>query len=556
MMKKIRSRAFIVVAVIALVLSTTYFAFGDYYRDLSHQLKIFNDLYKELVVNYVDEINPDALMKAGIDGMLDKLDPYTVYLEREQQHSLRTLTKGEYGGVGIQIGVRNDTLTVIAPMEGTPAARAGIQAGDQIIQIDTLNTGSLRLSKAAEIMRGKPGSQVTLTIIRPGVEERIPFALTREVIKIHDIALAEFIEDGIAYIKLNSFSKNSSTELKKAIESLGPQNIHGLIFDLRDNPGGLLTEALDIVDLFVPKGEKVLSTKGRTEKSNQTFYTHDDPIISTDVPMTVLVNGGSASASEIVTGVLQDLDRAVVVGHATFGKGLVQTVVPISNDAAIKITTAKYYIPSGRLIQKQDYFDNDIVEDYAQTDTLFYTQNHRRVYGGGGITPDVTVKSDTMNRVARDIWRKNYLFQYAVDYHNAHQEEKWPFQVTDSDYDSFISYVQMQGYEYHSSTDKLFKQFLSKIDSTALTRPELQSAKQTFHDYLAQEDRWDENAVQYWLTRGLDLEFASLYGGNKARVRESLKYDHGFKAAENILRDQSDYYQQLGYAPTGPDNKE
>lgn len=555
-MKKIRNRALVVLAVIALILGTTYVAFGDYYKDLSHQLKIFNDLYKELVVNYVDQINPDALMKAGIDGMLDKLDPYTVYLEREQQHSLRTLTKGEYGGVGIQIGVRNDTLTVIAPMEGTPAARAGIQAGDMIIQIDTLNTGSLRLSKAAEIMRGKPGTQVTLTIKRPGVEERIPFALTREVIKIHDIALAEFLDNGIAYIKLNSFSKNSSTELKKAIQELGPQNIHGLILDLRDNPGGLLTEALDIVDLFIPKGEKVLSTKGRTEKSNQTFYTHDDPIISTDVPMAVLVNGGSASASEIVTGVLQDLDRAVVVGHDTFGKGLVQTVVPISNDAAIKITTAKYYIPSGRLIQKQDYFDNDIVEDYAQKDTLFYTQNHRKVYGGGGITPDVKVKSDTMNRIARDIWRKNYIFQYAVDYHNAHQEEQWPFRVTDSDYDSFISYVQTQGYEYHSPTDKLFKQFLSKIDSTALTKPDLQSAKQTFHEYLAKQDRWDKKAVKYWLTRGLDLEFASLYGGNKARVRESLKYDHGFKTAENILKDQSDYYQQLGYAPAGPDNKE
>ncbi len=555
-MKKLRNRAIIVVSVIALVLGSTYFAFGDYYRDLSHQLKLFNDLYKELVVNYVDQINPDALMEAGIEGMLDKLDPYTVYLQREEQHSIRTLTKGEYGGVGIQIGVRADTLTVIAPMEGTPAARAGIQSGDKIIQIDTLKTHSLRLSKAAEIMRGKPGTKVTLTVKRPGVEERIPFVLTREIIKIHDIALADFIGDGIAYIKLNSFSKNSSSELKASIEKLGPENIKGLILDLRDNPGGLLNEALNIVDLFIPKGEKVLSTKGRTEKSNQTFYTHHDPIISTDIPMAVLVNGGSASASEIVTGVLQDLDRAVVVGHETFGKGLVQTVIPISNNSAIKITTAKYYIPSGRLIQKQDYFDNNIVEDYAQKDTLFYTKNHRKVYGGGGITPDVKVKSDTMNRIARDIWRKNYLFQYAVDYHNQHQNRTWPFQVTNADYNAFVKYIQSRGYKYHSPTDKLFTRFISNIDSTDLSKPTLNSARDAFKQYLAQQDHWDKKDVMHWLDRGLQLEFASLYGGNKARVRESLKFDNTYKTAINILKDQSDYFQQLGYAQTDGNKRE
>lgn len=555
-MTKIKHRSLFVLVIIGIVLGSSWFAFGDYYSDLSTKLKLFNNLYKELIVNYVDEINPNALMEASIDGMLDKLDPYTVYLEREEQHGIRTLTKGEYGGVGIQIGVRSDTLTVIAPMEGTPAARAGIQAGDKVLQIDTVDTGTLRLAKAAELMRGEPGTSVTLTIRRPGVSERIPFALTREVIKVHDIAIAQFIDDGIAYIKLNSFSKNSAPDLKSAIQDLGTDQIHGLILDLRDNPGGLLTSALDIVDMFVDEGQEVLSTKGRTEKSNQTFRSHRPPIIPTDVPMAVLVNGGSASASEIVSGVLQDLDRAVIVGRETFGKGLVQTVVPISNDAAIKITTAKYYIPSGRLIQKQDYFDDNIVQDYAQEDTLFYTKNHRKVYGGGGITPDVSVQSDTMGKVVRDIWRKSYLFQYAVDYHNQHPAKNWPFTVNHTDYKNFVAFVHDRGYKYKTEQTRAFETFLATMDSTALTRSDLASAKNTFDNYLDESGRWDESAVEPWILRGLKMEYASLYDGNKARIRESLEYDKSYKTALSILEDQTDYFRELGYAGTGRDNRE
>lgn len=535
-----------------IIFGVALYAFADYYRDVGSQLKLFNNLYKKVVVNYVDQVDPNALIEAGINGMLKTLDPYTVYLEDEDREGIQTLTRGEYGGVGIQLGDRNDTLTVIAPMEGGPAARAGVQSGDRIIQIDTLRTHEMTLSKAAGIMRGKPGTVITITVLRPGLEERIPFVLTRESITLHDLSYSGINQDGIAYLKLTSFSKNSAEEIEKALRDMGVNNIKGVILDLRDNPGGLLSTALKVADLFVDSGKELLSTRGRSENVNKQFYAKTAPLIPDDVPVTVLVNHGSASASEIVTGILQDLDRAVIIGHETFGKGLVQSVLPLTSDASLKITTAKYYIPSGRLIQREDYFKHDVVDVKARKDSVYYTQNKRRVYGGGGITPDIPTKHDTLPEPIRLIRAKNYFFQYAVEYHNRHNDITWPFQVTPAIQANFMDYLAAKNFTYTTHSATLFKTFLASVDSTEFSRQDLEAAKQDIEQYLNSKNHWkDQTAVKYWIHRLLSRELAYVYSGNKARIANSMQYDEDVQTALQELKNQTAYLHQLGYLSKG-----
>ncbi|HKJ66948.1 MAG TPA: S41 family peptidase [bacterium] len=554
MNRKIRNRSVLaVLLVVALTFGVAYFAFGDYYRDISTQLKMFNELYKKLVVNYVDQVNPEALIEAGINGMLQELDPYTVYLEREDRHGIQTLTEGEYGGVGIRLDIRNDTLTVIAPMEGGPAARAGVKSGDRIIQIDTLNTIEMRISRAASIMRGRPGSVVTITVIRPGIEDRIPFALERENIVIHDLAYADLVADGIAYLKITSFSKNSADELSTAIEEIGEANIQALVLDLRDNPGGLLSTALKVADLFIEDGTEILSTKGRTEKVNKVFHAKTGPIISSEIPMAVLVNNGSASASEIVAGILQDLDRAIIIGRETFGKGLVQSVLPISRDASIKITTAKYYIPSGRLIQKEDYFNHEVIETDLERDSVYYTHNKRRVYGGGGITPDIVTEKDTMPEPVQLMWAKNHFFQYAVEYRNRHSERNWPFEITAEIQEEFINFLDHRGFTYKTKSAQLFDKFLASVDSASFTQNGLTDARSEIARYLEEQNHWKQHAdTQYWIRRSLGQEMANVYGGNKARIEANISHDETIQKALEILQNDTTYFEQLGFVDTAP----
>ena len=556
-MRKIHKKIYVALLVTFFTLGSAYFAFGDYYQALSRQLNLFNELYKELVVNYVDQVDPDALIEAGINGMLETLDPYTVYMEKEEQHGIKTLTEGRYGGVGIRLGVRNDTLTVIAPMEGSPAMRAGIQAGDKIIQIDTLRAAELRLSKAAEKMRGKPGTVVTLTILRPGYSDRIPFALERDNIVVQDLAYADYIDDGIGYFKLTSFSKNSDQELKKAFKLMEVSSMRGMILDLRDNPGGLLASALEVADLFIEPGIEVLTTKGRTEKANKSFQTREKPIIPGDVPIAVLVNDGSASASEIVAGVLQDLDRAVIIGQGTFGKGLVQTVIPLSRESSVKITTAKYYIPSGRLIQKQDYFNEEVMTSPVQGDSIFYTQNHRKVYGGGGINPDIPVAKEVIPKAVSLISAKNKFFSFTVNYHNRHENRSWPFAVNDSLYEQFMTYLQDSEFEYLTPKERHFNAFLSKMDSAALARPELNHSVEVFRTYFQDTNHWkSDQDTREWIYRSLEREFAQIYGGTKKRIHAGLKYDSAVKTARKVLQNDLEYQSQLGWvtAGTSPEN--
>jgi carboxyl-terminal processing protease len=346
----------------------------DLYKKVKKNQALINDVYRHLITNYVDDIDLDAFTKMSIDNMLMDLDPYTVFLENEERSGIEMLTKGKYGGVGIQIGRRDNMLTVISPMENSPAKRAGILAGDRVIKIDGNETIDMTMDAAAKLIRGEKGTHVILTIERFGENGWIDYSLIREDIKVKDVSYFGMLDDQTGYIRLTRFSKNSTKEVKKAVKVLLDENMAGLIIDLRDNPGGLLNSAVDILDMFIDQGETLVWTAGKTRRSHRKYKSKSVPVIPNEINVAVLINQGSASASEIVSGVIQDLDRGVVIGRPSFGKGLVQTVYKIDRERSLKITTAKYYIPSGRLT----YFGRYIGPGYAVRNQRRPNCNRRR----------------------------------------------------------------------------------------------------------------------------------------------------------------------------------
>ena len=358
-------------------------------------LNLFDEAYYKLKASYVDSINSEEVIKSGIKGMLKPLDPYTKLLVGSSKDRLEMLTKGKYGGVGISIGFRKDTLTVLSPMENSPAYNEGIWPGDKIIQVDSISTIGMTTSDAADIIRGEMGSEVVLHIYRPSERKKIKFTLTRASIKVRDVPYCGIDENGIGYIRVTRFSRHTANDFRKGLMKLKKEDLKGLVIDLRGNSGGLLSNAISILDEFVDRNTLLLYTKGRTDKNNKQFRARRNKSISTDIPIAVLINRGSASASEIVSGALQDLDRAIIIGDKSFGKGLVQSVFPLNDTATLKITTQKYYIPSGRLIQKEDYLKNGVLTD-GNKDTTFKTIGGRTVKGGGGIDPDIFIEAEKL----------------------------------------------------------------------------------------------------------------------------------------------------------------
>ena len=506
------------------------------YKQVRKNQSLINDVYRHLVTNYVDDIDLDAFTKMSIDNILLDLDPYTVYLENEERSGIEMLTKGKYGGVGIQIGRREKVLTVISPMENSPAKRAGIISGDKIIKIGDQETEGLSMDDAAKLIRGKKGSQVVLSIQRFSEEDLIEFELTREDIKVKDISYSGMLDSQTGYIRLTRFSRNSDKEMKQALRELLENNMTGLILDLRDNPGGLLNAAVNILDLFTDKGDMLVWTEGKTQKSKRKYESKTDPLVPSDLNITVLVNQGSASASEIVAGTLQDLDRAVVVGRSTFGKGLVQTVFNIDKDRALKITTAKYYIPSGRLIQKPGYLPDDILADTTKQDSLFYTKRGREVSGAGGITPDYEVELGLGSPILSASWRQglffNYVQKHKIDYNSFDDVEadttimsKFEVYIDSSDLNIFMkgesNYLDM-------------KDMLWELDSTDI---QIQGAIEIIDSYFEEKAltqfETESDKLHHWLL----VEFADYFHGDEGRVKQSATQDKDIQKAMMILHD-------------------
>lgn len=400
---------------------------SDYYEQLKESWQTMQGVFEKVNNNYVEQINPYELIKVGIKAMLSKLDPYTVFIEKEGNRRLKIITTGKYGGLGMEIGRHHNQVVVIAPMANSPALEAGIMAGDIILKIDSSSAASLSPEAVSEHLRGAIGQKVTLTIQRPGVKAPFTVTLPRREIIINDVGYSGFVAPGVAYATLDGFSDKAGRELRAAIKKMQARGkIKKFILDLRGNPGGLLEAAVDVVNIFVPAGQLVVYTRGYHEKRIE-FKTSKTPLLP-DVPLAVIVDGGSASASEIVTGALQDMDRAVVIGQTTFGKGLVQKIYTLNKDTntRIKITTAKYYIPSGRSIQKRDYSQNSSLVKINNSDSLlhngkhnaYYTLHKRKVFDKGGIYPDVPVSGDSLNFIMMQLARSYAFFDFAVDrYH-------------------------------------------------------------------------------------------------------------------------------------------
>ena len=508
----------------------------DIYKQVRVNQSLMNDVYRHLITNYVDDINLDVFTKMSINNMLYDLDPYTVYLENEERSGIEMLTKGKYGGIGIQIGKREKVLTVIAPIENTPAKRAGIVSGDKIIKIDSTAAVGLSMDDAAKLIRGVKGSQVILTIERFGETDFIEFELTREDIKVKDISFSGMLDDQTGYIRLTRFSRNSDREMKKALQDLLNQNMTGLILDLRDNPGGLLNAAVNILDLFIEKGEMLVWTNGKTQKSKRKYKSKADPLVPKDVNLTVLVNQGSASASEIVAGAIQDLDRGVVIGRTTFGKGLVQTVFNIDKDRSLKVTTAKYFIPSGRLIQKPGYLPDELLADTTVQDSIFYTKGGRKVSGAGGITPDYEVDISRALPILSASWRQGLFFSFV-------QKHKIDYNTFDDAENDTTLMAQFENYLYDSELDIFMKgesnyldmkEMLWEMDSTDIG---IQGAVDILDSYFEQKAisqfELEENKLHNWLM----VEFADHFHGNEGRVKQSSIQDKYIQKAISILND-------------------
>ena len=416
-------------------------------------MKLFTEILTKIQQCYVNEIDAEEVIYGAIDGMLKKLDPYTTFLTKDDFSDLQTTTKGEFGGLGIHISSKDNYITVMSVVEATPASRSGLMAGDQILKVDDESTKDWSSSQASKKLRGPKGTKVNITIKREGVKDEMNIEIERDVVKIPSIPYVYKINDNIGYIRITNFNATTGKNLHNALVELQEQGIKGLLLDLRSNPGGLLSQAIETVDEFLPSKKLVVYTKGRVKNFERKFFTTDKYSFN-DIPIIVLINRGSASASEIFAGSLQDWDKALIVGENSFGKGSVQQLFPLPMETGLKITTSKYYIKSGRCIHKDN---NEDSEKESKVDTVnndekevFYTESGRSVYGGGGITPDIEIIQDTLSDFEITVRRKNLFFNFAVDYIASHNIDNY-FIITDDIFNSFVKYINENEIEYTDS---------------------------------------------------------------------------------------------------------
>jgi carboxyl-terminal processing protease len=515
----------------------------DDFFEISKNLEIFATLYRELNVYYVDEIQPGEMMKTGIDAMLESLDPYTTYITESNIEDYRFMTTGQYGGIGSLIRSVDGDVYISEPYEGFPADKAGLKAGDKILDIDGMSIKDKNQEEISKLLKGQSGTKLTITYDRQGKIETTE--LERAEVKIPDVPYFGMLEDNIGYISLSSFTRTASKEVREAFLDLKKQGMTKLVFDLRGNGGGLLNEAVNIVNFFVPKGQEVVSTKGKIPEWDRTHYTLNAPL-DTVIPLVVLVNERSASASEIVSGALQDLDRAVVIGGRTYGKGLVQQTKDLQYNNKLKLTVAKYYIPSGRCIQKLDYANKD--EDGQAEEVpdsllkVFYTDNGREVMDGRGIDPDIEVESPEFPHIVGSLLSENLFFKYANQYSSEHDSipPAATFNLSDEEYEAFMVYLEDKNYSYTTDTEKELKELIKtakqekywKLSEAEFTQLEESLSSKKNQDLYIYKDQINEI---------LTNEIVSRYYYQQGRIESSLAWDEVLEVAVEILENGPEY---------------
>ena len=541
-MKKYGLKIFLPIVIVTAILSLAITQ-SSYYRKIGKSQQLINRVYNQIFSTYVHQIDPETFTKDAINGITQKLDPFTEYMVDDEQHNINVLSKGKYGGVGIQLSYRNNTMSVVAPMDGGPAKSAGIISGDIILKVDDIDVKKFSFNEAAAKIRGEKGTKVKLTVKRFGDSDPIEFNLTRSEIIVKTVTYAGMLTESTGYIRLNRFNKNSPIELQKSISSLLNDKATSLIFDLRDNAGGLLTAAVSMLDMMIDKNTTLVSTKGRTKDSNRTFYSRRDPIIPKDIKIAILINQGSASASEIVAGSIQDLDRGIIIGQKSFGKGLVQTQYSFDDKRSIKITTARYYIPSGRFIQKRDYIDEKYIMNASDEDSIFTTIGGRIVYGNGGIAPDSTVVPDSLKSLSSQYWRNGHFYTFSQE--NKHNYKT--FKSVENDKNLLKKFE-----KYIDTKDKIFlpgekdlnlaKVKISKLDSTD---SEVNKALDLLSDFYDREEKKRRKSEESEIKELLLLEFAGLFNGTEGRLIQALKNDETVQTAIDILSNNSAYFSSL-----------
>jgi carboxyl-terminal processing protease len=518
---------------------------------IKKNFEIFSRLYEEVATEYVDPVDPEQLMETGIQAMLRTLDPYTVFIDDSENDNIDIMTEGSYGGVGLSVGVKNDETTVITPIEGYSASKQGVRAGDVITQIDSTSTEDLSMNDVQNMLRGQAGTTVSLQVRRTGAPAPLTFTLTRAHIRLENVTYAGFIQDnsppGIGYIRLERFARRAPEELRTAIDSLqtaGPVN--GLILDLRDNPGGLLEAAVEISDFFLPRDKPVVSTRGRDGK-NRRIYHSDHRALLEETPLIVMVNGSSASASEIVAGAIQDLDRGIILGERTFGKGLVQVIKSLPYNTSLKMTVSRYYTPSGRSIQAIDYRHDDenggaeeIPDSLRKT---FTTNNGRTVRGGGGIEPDMEISAAPQGELERALTRQSAFFMYANSYTADHDSIPTPFTVDDTLLHDFEQWLHGEQFTYRTSAEQTLQRLSIELDS--VNYDETRNEVQALREAIAAEKREDFDRHRTQLKEHLRREIVSRYRGKTEQIRSSLPADRQVDAALEILDDRSTYHAVL-----------
>ena len=550
MKKFLNRRNGIIVAIVLITVAFFSFKSGDDRNfQIAKNLDIFNSIVKELDMFYVDTIDPNKTIREGIDNMLYSLDPYTVYYPENDQDELEMMVKGSYGGIGslIRYNPKSKYTVIAEPYEGMPAAESGLKAGDLLLEIDGKDLKGN--SDVSTLLRGQVGTSFKLKVQRPGVKEPLEFNIVRRSIQMPTIPYYGVMDGQVGYINLSSFSGNPSKDFKKAFLDLKKQGITSLVIDLRNNGGGLLDQAVEIVNMFVPRGKTIVTTKGKIKQASNTYKTLREPL-DTDIPIAVLVNSGTASSSEILSGSLQDLDRAVIVGNRTYGKGLVQVPRSLPYGGNLKITTSKYYIPSGRCVQAIDYAhrneDGSVARIPDSLTTVFHTAAGREVRDGGGVSPDIEVKQERLPNILFYLVRDNLIFDYATDYclkHPAIASAK-EFELTDADYEEFKNKVKGADFNYDQQSEKI----LNTLKEAAEFEGYMKDASDEFKAL--------ENKLKHNLDRDLDYfskdikkmiaeEIIKRYYYQEGAIIQQLKDDKDLDEAVKVLTNPERYQQIL-----------
>lgn len=524
---------------------------NDIYYDIAKSIDLFGRVYKEITLRYLEEINPREFMLAGIEGMLGTLDPYTVYLDESSQKDIDLMTTGKYGGIGATIGLRNDKIIVVDLIEGYSAQRQGIRIGDEIVRVDSISLNKNNYDQLSLYMKGNPGTSVSVTVLRDGIFGELVFDLIREEVEVKNLTYFGFLPDesNTVFLKLSGFSRTAGEEIKNAILELrNEREIKSIILDLRGNPGGLLDAAISVADKFIKKNQLIVSVVGRDSDAMQQYFAVEEPIAG-EADLIVLIDGGSASASEIVAGAIQDHDRGVILGTDSFGKGLVQNVIPLSSETSLKITTGKYLTPSGRSIQKLSYAK----ENLLASDTTFViieeyrTDMNRKVFSGGGIEPDTSVTNDSDSELIQKLIAQGLFFKFATNYFNTNEVISWNELDKEEIFLSFKDYFQSQNINItHNIENQLeqLKQLLEEEKLDGKITQQLSELSKSIKDARISE----LDTFKYDVLQEIHKEISARIDGREGRIRASLEYDVQLKSAISLLKSNERYQQILALA--------